>query len=118
MSDPKFIKGSNTYKRVKAKQILTEVRKTVKAGMSTLSEEHRINQRRYDTINKAHDSEEYKNAVAGMHKIRLDRMRDRGATEGSLKQIEVKDPLDYNDTELNMFEYMLDAYKDYRKGDR
>jgi hypothetical protein len=118
LSDPKFVKGSNTYKRVKAKQILTEVRKTVKAGMSTLSEEHRINQRRYDTINKAHDSEEYKNAVAGMHKIRLDRMRDRGATEGSLKQIEVKDPLDYNDTELNMFEYMLDAYKDYRKDDR
>ena len=117
LSDSKFIKGSNTYKRVKAKQILTEVRKTVKAGMSTLSEEHRINQRRYDTINKAHDSEEYKNAVAGMHKIRLDRMRDRGATEESLKQIEVKDPLDYNHTELNMFEYMLDAYKGYRKGD-
>ena len=51
-----------------------------------------------------------------MHDLRLRRMRDRGATEDSLKQIEAKDPLDYNDTELNQFEYMLKAYKELRKG--
>ena len=116
LSDQKFIKGSNSYKRARATKILEEVKRTVQKGMSHVSEEHRINKRRYDTINKARNSEEYKNAVSCMHDLRLRRMRDRGATEDSLKQIEAKDPLDYNDTELNQFEYMLKAYKELRKG--
>ena len=42
-------------------------------------------------------------------------MRDNGATEEELKSVEMKDPLDMTETELNQFKAMLSLYKEVDK---
>jgi hypothetical protein len=115
LADKNFINGTNTYKRQEVNKILKQTRAAVNEAMPVLSEEHRINKQKYDTINYSGNSEQYKNAKKTFHKIRLDQLRDEGATEEELKKLEIKDPLTMNPSELNQFKAILSLYKDAAK---
>ena len=115
LADKNFINGTNTYKRQEVSKILKQTRAAVNEAMPVLSEEHRINKQKYDTINYSGNSEQYKNAKKTFHKIRLDQLRDEGATEEELKKLEIKDPLTMNPSELNQFKAILSLYKDAAK---
>ena len=115
LADKNFINGTNTYKRQEVSKILKQTRAAVNEAMPVLSEEHRINKQKYDTINYSGNSEQYKNAKKTFHKIRLDQLRDEGATEEELKKIKIKDPLTMNPSELNQFKAILSLYKDAAK---
>ena len=112
LSSKKFMSGTNTYRRKEVSKMLKKVRSTVNEAMPLLSKNHRLNKQRYNTINYAQNSEQYKNAKKLFHKNRLEKMRDNGATEEELKSVEMKDPLDMTETELNQFKAMLSLYKE------
>ncbi len=115
LADKNFIKGTNTYRRQEVNRILKETRAAVNEALPLLSEDHRINKQKYDTINYSGNSEQYKNAKKTFHKIRLDALRDEGATEEELKKIKIKDPLTMNEAELNQFKSILSLYRDAAK---
>ena len=115
LSSKKFMSGTNTYRRKEVSKMLKKVRSTVNEAMPLLSKNHRLNKQRYNTINYAQNSEQYKNAKKLFHKNRLEKMRDNGATEEELKSVEMKDPLDMTETELNQFKAMLSLYKEVDK---
>ncbi len=115
LADKNFIKGTNTYRRQEVNKILKQTRAAVNEAMPVLSEEHRLNKQKYDTINYSGNSEQYKNAKKTFHKIRLDALRDEGATEEELKKVEIKDPLTMNPSELNQFKAILSLYKEAAK---
>jgi len=117
LADKDFIKGTNTYRRQEVNKIIKQTRSAVNEAMPFLSENHRINKQRYDTINYSGNSEQYKNAKKTFHKIRLEKMRDEGATEKELKDIKIKDPLTMTESELNQFRAILSLYKDTAKGE-
>ena len=115
LADKNFINGTNTYRRQEVNKILKQTRAAVNEAMPVLSEEHRINKQKYDTINYSGNSEQYKNAKKTFHKIRLDQLRDEGATEEELKKLEIKDPLTMTPSELNQFKAILSLYKNAAK---
>ena len=115
LADKNFINGTNTYRRQEVNKILKQTRAAVNQAMPVLSEDHRLNKQRYDTINYSGNSEQYKNAKKTFHKIRLDQLRDEGATEEELEKLEMKDPLTMTPSELNQFKAILSLYKDAAK---
>ena len=117
LADKKFINGTNTYRRQEVSKILKQTRSAINEAMPLLSENHRINKQRYDTINYSGGSEQYKNAKKAFHKIRLEKLRDEGATADELKALEIKDPLTMNESELTQFKAILSLYKETAKGE-
>ena len=117
LADKDFINGTNTYRRQEVNRIIKETRSAVNEAMPLLSDNHRMNKQRYDTINYSGNSEQYKNAKKTFHKIRLERMRDEGATEEELRSVKVKDPLTMTESELNQFKAILSLYKETAKGE-
>ena len=117
LADKDFTTGTNTYRRQEVNRIIKETRAAVNEAMPFLSENHRINKQRYDTINYSGNSEQYKNAKKTFHKILLEKLRDEGATEEELRAIKVKDPLTMTESELNQFKAILSLYKDTAKGE-
>jgi len=117
LADKDFVNGTNTYRRQEVNRIIKETRSAVNEAMPLLSDNHRMNKQRYDTINYSGNSEQYKNAKKTFHKIRLERMRDEGATEEELRSVKVKDPLTMTESELNQFKAILSLYKETAKGE-
>jgi len=117
LADKKFINGTNTYRRQEVSKILKQTRSAINEAMPLLSENHRINKQRYDTINYSGGSEQYKNAKKAFHKIRLEKLRDEGATADELKALKIKDPLTMNESELTQFKAILSLYKETAKGE-
>ena len=107
--------GTNSYRRKEVSKMLKKVRSTVNEAMPLLSKHHRLNKKRYDTINYSQNSEQYKNAKKAFHKIRLEKMKDNGATEEELKSVEMKDPINMTEIELNQFKAILSLYKEVDK---
>ena len=115
LSSKKFMSGTNSYRRKEVSKMLKKVRSTVNEAMPLLSKHHRLNKKRYDTINYSQNSEQYKNAKKAFHKIRLEKMKDNGATEEELKSVEMKDPINMTEIELNQFKAILSLYKEVDK---
>jgi len=116
LADKDFVKGTNTYRRQEVNRIIKETRSAVNEAMPLLSDNHRMNKQRYDTVNYSGNSEQYKNAKKTFHKIRLEKMRDEGATEEELRSVKMKDPLTMTESELNQFKAILSLYKETAKG--
>ena len=116
LADKDFVNGTNTYRRQEVNRIIKETRSAVNEAMPLLSDTHRINKQRYDTVNYSGNSEQYKNAKKTFHKIRLEKMRDEGATEEELRSVKMKDPLTMTESELNQFKAILSLYKETAKG--
>jgi hypothetical protein len=47
--------------------------------------------------------------------MRLEKLRDEGATEEELKKLKMKTPLDMNEAELNQFKAILSYYREMKK---
>ena len=116
LTDKDFVNGTNTYRRQEVNRIIKETRSAVNEAMPLLSDTHRINKQRYDTINYSGNSEQYKNAKKTFHRIRLEKMRDEGATEEELAAVKMKDPLTMTESELTQFRAILSLYKETAKG--
>ena len=117
LADKKFLNGTNTYRRQEVSKILKQTRSVINEAMPHLSDNHRINKNRYDTINYSGNSEQFKNAKKTFHKLRLDKLRSEGATDAELKDLKIKDPLTMSESELTQFRSILSLYKDLAKGE-
>ena len=115
LADKKFLNGTNTYRRQEVSKILKQTRSVINEAMPHLSDNHRINKNRYDTINYSGNSEQFKNAKKTFHKLRLDKLRSEGATDAELKDLKIKDPLTMSESELTQFRSILSLYKDLAK---
>lgn len=115
LSDKKFMQGTNTYRRKEVKKILKQTRNAVNEAMPYLSKHHKQNKHKYDVMNYAGDGEQFKNAKKLFHDMRLEKLRDEGATEEELKKLKMKTPLDMNEAELNQFKAILSYYREMKK---
>ena len=115
LSDKKFMQGTNTYRRKEVKKILKQTRSAVNEAMPYLSRHHKQNKHKYDVINYAGDSEQFKNAKKLFHELRLEKLKDEGATDEELKKLKMKTPLDMSESELNQFKAILSLYRDMKK---
>tara|TARA_R100000654_G_scaffold11174_5_gene24552 strand:- start:18651 stop:22337 length:3687 start_codon:yes stop_codon:yes gene_type:complete len=115
LSDKKFMQGTNTYRRKEVKKILKQTRNAVNEAMPYLSRHHKQNKHKYDVMNYAGDGEQFKNAKKLFHDMRLEKLRDEGATEEELKKLKMKTPLDMNESELNQFKAILSYYREMKK---
>jgi len=104
MEDPKFSKGSNTYKRARIKDVIKKQKSTMREAMGVMSTESYMEKLKYDTINKAKTSEQFENAMRAMK----DYFKDKG--------MEPKNINDYTPKDLMHLQYIIEAYKFLDKG--
>ena len=104
LEDPKFIKGANTYKRARVKDILKNQKKIIREVMGVSSNESYIEKLKYDTINKAKTGEQFENAMRRMNEY----FKKRGLKAKNIDDYEIRD--------IMQLQYFMEAYKFLDKG--